>query len=437
MPLKLRILSLIVPIFVGIAIFLGILKYKTEQREVLWGIKEYVGSLGESIHQFVPFAQIKSYFDGDNDAEFVKNIAAIIEWNPSFKGLWLIKVNDPNERVFVSGIKVGKKLTPILLNDFNFDNGDGNLFLITHISNDPETKWGLVIDISEAKQDLRNSLIESFIFGIVISLIGVLISLFISKILRTNFFYLNQSAKKVILGDYKQIVSTRSSVQEIIDLANTFDTMRNVLSDFLERIQRRSIGQQVSSKSLRMPTKNYNSIIWQNKKVEIHGVAIRLEFINMSNFTLNRDFGGIFIDKKKAFAFIGKIHIKEQNERFSQNVNTSLAKILFENGLQSNLSIEESFNHLANLFDMECFFCFEISSNKKLRLNQLENNHIKTFEVDLSNPEVFTIHTFDSKKSYALNEVVAQVSDPNSIPIQFFIKHLSDDPGSLLLLSKL
>ncbi len=434
MTLKFRILSFIVPIFVGIAIFLGILKYKTEQREALWGIKEYVSSLGEAIYQFIPFSQVKSYFDDPANSS-VKNIDAIVEWNPSFKALWLIKVDDPNNRVLVSGSNVGGKLNPTSLAAFSFDYKNDDLVLITRVSKDPEINWGLLIDVSEDKQDLKNNLIESFVFGVIILLLGVSISLFISGILRRNFFYLNKSAKKVILGNYKKKVSTKSNVQEIIDLANTFDTMRNVLSDFLERIQRRSVDYQISSKSLRLPTKNYNSIIWKNKRMETHGLTISLEFVNMSDFLFNRNFGGIFFNKKNTFAFVGKIHLKKNKGEFSRNVHTSLAKILFENGLQSNLSVEDAFIPLKNLYDLESFFCLEIFSKQNIKLYQLKDNDIKVSKVDFSNTKAINVHTFDSKVGELLNEAIHQVNDPSTFPVRLFVEHISNEPGNLLLLS--
>ena len=440
MTLRVRTISFIIPIFLGISIFLGVLKYNTEKREIEWGVKEYISSLSEAIFQFTSARKVRAYFTSPENNS-LKSIQTIADWNPNLKALWLIKTNKSGDKKLIFGTNVGKDLDPIEVDDFNVELGnDSDYSFIVHSAKSSEFKWGLVIDTSEAREKLEKSVAECFIFGSIISLFGLFISLVISGILKNNFFYLNQGAKKVIAGDYKQVVSKRSSIQEIIDLGNTFDTMRNVLSDFLERIQRRSIDEQADSKSLMLPIKNYNSIIWKNRREVAHGFIIRLEFINMSSFVFNQNFGSIFSSKGKTYAFIGKVDIKSESNDFSENVSTSLVKILFENSLERGLTVEEAISQVENIFKIKQFFCFEISPKKNVALYNLYSSQgtkeVKKDKIIFSERAVSHshVHTFDSEAGKALNKVISHIKTPDPFSIQLFVKQISEESGGLLLL---
>ena len=433
MTLKLRTISFITPIFIGISVFLGLLKYNTEKREIEWGLEEYASSLGESIAQFVPQEEVRFHFFKSKNQR-IEKFQEIAFWNPKFKSLWLIQKPEQKVRKLVLGTNLGNELKPIRIDDFDLSIGSRyDHMLISYPSQDPGIDWGLVIDIGEDKNKVKQSMIECFIFGFIISLFGVLISLFIAGILRRNLFYLNQGAKKVIAGDYKQIVSKKSNIQEMIDLGNTFDTMRNVLADFLERIQRRSLGEKIASGSLNLPSKNYNAIFWKNKEEKWSGLTVNLEFINMSSFAFNRDFGSMFASEGKRFAFIGRI-AKEDNE-FYRNVSTSLIKILFENSLSRGLTVEEAFIEIKKMFKLNRFFCLE-HSNRATNLYYLnEKNNLAAETLDFSSKKIHHFHTFAPEVGRTLDKVVFYIKYPYSSTLQLFIKQVTNESGAVLLLS--
>lgn len=430
MTLRVRTIFFITPIFIGISLFLGVLKYNTEKREIEWGIVEYSSSLGESIAQFVPQDRIKD--QNKTIGEFKKLMA----WNSDLKAIYLIRKEQKEgdvSRQLLIGTNI-PDLDSTSVDNFDLKIGGVNYTLITYSSKDPEIDWGLVIDIRQARNELSRSVVECFIFGFIISLIGILLSLFISGVLSKNLIHLNEGAKKVIDGDYKQVVSSNSSIQEITDLGNTFDTMRNVLADFLERIQRQSIGEKVSSGSLNLPSKDYNAFFWKNREEKWPNFNVNLEFINMSTFAFNRDFGSLFKDEKnKRYAFIGRVE-SEDNE-FHTNISTSLIKILFESSLSRGLTVEEAFFPISEMFKFSQFFCLESlkEETKIYSLNDRGNLEIKN--VEFSDNKIFHVHTFGKEVSKILDKVIFYIKHPYTSTLQLFVKQITSESGGVLLLS--
>lgn len=432
MKIRTQNLFFIVPIFLGLAIINGVLNYREQLAEIEWGINEEIKALATTTAAFIDEDACRQILSGEvdlkhleifplpqrivkmesqkkiiNQKQLDKNIISrlirkIWRYLPGFlrnqqqeyntweklqyfsilaadgsrqvifepyKEYWKVsmsnsiketqniieKIKQADDKVYIpkaeSGSVILKAYAPIF-------NRSATLSGIL----------GVEINAEYLKAQKSIMLLKISIISLIVILFGILVVLFISGIITRKIRELNEAAGVAAGGDYNRRVNIET-IQEFIDLGNTFNTMSSVLEEVLSRTKRELI----ESERFRTQAdlaKTYNETFWNPQEKTFGDVEVAARLISKRP---TGDFFGVFQaagniketqkrntsaeggceQSRREYAILGRVRAKEELD------SVTLASAAFSLIRQelSKTEPEQVFKDVCELFDVETWEC--------------------------------------------------------------------------------
>jgi len=206
------------------------------------------------------------------------------------------------------------------------------------------------VEIDAETIGMQKSLIgmKIIIISAGIFLLGTLVALFISGIITRKIRELNEGAKVVAEGDYNRRVDIET-IQEVIDLGNTFNTMSSVLEEILSRTKRELI----ESRQFRTQAdlaKTYNETFFEPQEMTFGDIEIAARLISTRP---TGDFFGAFQVAGSVYAVLGRVRSEEELD-FVTTASAAFSLIRQE---LSKFEPEQVFKDACELFDIETLEC--------------------------------------------------------------------------------
>lgn len=182
-----------------------------------------------------------------------------------------------------------------------------------------------------------------------IFLLGTLAALFISGVIARKIRELTEAARAVVEGDYNRRVDIET-IQEVIDLGNTFNTMSSVLEEVLSRTKRELIdGEQFRTQA--DLAKAYNETLWKPREETFGDVEVAARLISGRP---TGDFFGVFqVASGSIYATLGRVRAEEDLDSVTL---ASAAFSLIRQGLDK-CEPKQVFRNVCELLDVETWQC--------------------------------------------------------------------------------
>lgn len=253
MRIRTQIILATVPVFLLMAVISGGMNYTTQRQELLWGLRERTYGLAYSAAQFIrpgmlgmdpaqasPSPALEQPLQKIVDRNDVKRLSI---WDAAGEQLVLTMGKDadppwPLDPPDAAWLRRHDK--PQDKEDPTTTLGSQGMSAYAPIRDASGKRIGVVgvaLDASEMELQSRRFLIRIGMVGAGAVLLGIVASLFLGWLITRPVRALGKAATQVADGHYEQHVEG-AAVKEIDDLANTFNTMSNVLDDVLNRSKR-------------------------------------------------------------------------------------------------------------------------------------------------------------------------------------------------------
>ncbi len=448
MKIRTQNLLTILPIFIGLGVILSFFKYTTERQELLWGMQEEISSLAVTISEFLTEDDIKKIFAGQD----IVSVQKLKKWSMSKEGM---EDNETRNRAnyIINSLYLlvpnGRKLVNILhekkpkqiqwrevdalsvsentgsgadklkknmyISSVKYDD-ENNAYMSTFISlakttvynGEKEFYLGLDTDVSYYDRHLATLFQNTVIFATLTGILGVLIALFLSRVLTKKIKRLNEAAEKVIMGQYNQPIET-GSIQEVSDLGNTFNTMSSILQEILSKTQNDLVVAEkfLTEKDLSF---KFQELTLKPIDLSIGGVEVKLRFLGNDS---SGDFWGHSKVGVKNFIILGRVASEETY--FQTSLSASGAFSIFEKSLASGNSLPDAISKVHEIIDIDTLYClcFE-KEGKEAKMNsiRIENGgKISDKNYSLSKNTIFPFHTLPAGMDSGVNVMVEAFSE--------------------------
>lgn len=284
-------LLLIVPLFLGVAVALGLLLYFSEPHELLWGQEQQASSYAIAIAEFAseretnlhPSVYSPSTDDGLRRALdrilSSHRVKAVFQLSPNCKTIaWsypagavkTVPFATPgnlatlmsHDGVWTSDVLPTKPRGAVVQAYSSMQTPTGT----------PLGAIGVITDASSYLRETRQTQTGVALAAIGVLIVGLLVSIFVSSLISREVRSLSETAA-LIAGGNLDVQAPGGRIQEIEDLGGTFNTMSDVLKDVLSRTKRSL----VEGEQLRTPAEMAESYIEMFRPpiaATMHGVRI-------------------------------------------------------------------------------------------------------------------------------------------------------------------
>jgi HAMP domain-containing protein len=207
---------------------------------------------------------------------------------------------------------------------------------------------GVEIKTDNIKRHQRLILLKMLSLFLITILFGILVALFISEIITRKIWELNESAKVIAEGNYDRRVDIRT-IQEIIDLGNTFNTMSSVLEEAVSRTKRALIDSEQFRTEVSL-AQTYNETLWEPLEEVFGNVEVVARLIPERPIGC---FLGVFEVSGRIYAIQGRMEAKENLEA------VTLASVAYSFIREELNTVEPDrvFKDVCELFDVQTWQC--------------------------------------------------------------------------------
>jgi hypothetical protein len=385
MKLKYNNFLIIVPLFFFLGITLAFFNYSLEKKELLWGIESELDSLSKASSIFI---------SNSEDQEKIKNsLMKIIKYDRVHSFLLIednkVIMNVSSDKIkhtildYQKDINISSDL--VYQSDiyekekFHFIDGyikvkNSNLTLMTSL------EVGTIVRSLE--QEYKNA----FLTILVISIIGILVSILISIIVTSKIKEVSDMADALNKGDFNEDFRF-SKVIEFADLGLTLDIMKSIISE--------------------MQFKTKNSIIQENLFLSKSSflkrdtlVSLRLNTIVTKDISLLVNHGEIentfyhcLESNRFTYAYCGQLE-KVEND-FDTLVSLASVSYYLDKLLQENNTID--LNSILEEYSLVSLVLVRI--DKQTREVMIQKINAETITLDISDKEMHLIHASHQREN--------------------------------------
>ena len=412
MKIRTQNLLAIVPIFLGIAIISSFLNYTEQLAEIKWGVHEEIKALATTTAGFIDEDVCRKLLNGELDPKR-SDISLILQrivkldsqkkimtqkqhdnwvnriWISIWKQLQSLSGNQQQEystwaklqHFFIVApdggrqiiykpdkeywkISVSKPIEEIKNIIERIEQVDDKVYLsapepgsaimkayapIVGRSGTLAGILGVEISTENIRTQKGMVLLKISIISLITILFGALITLFISGIITRKIRELSEAAGVVAEGHYDRRVNIET-IQEVIDLGNTFNTMSSVLEEVLSRTKRELIERRQFRTQADL-AKTYNETFFEPQERTFGDIEIAARLISKRP---TGDFFGVFqVDSGSIYAVLGRVRAEEELDSVTF---ASAAFSLIRQEL-SKIEPEQVFKNVCELFDVETWEC--------------------------------------------------------------------------------
>lgn len=391
MKIKYNNFLIITPIFFAIAFVISMLNYSNEKNEIMWGVKEEASSIGIAstifIENMIKTEELTSLRD-----RLLMHFNRIKRYNQA-KRFYI--TND--KKVLIDSDENNLKAKIIKPNEFRdkdfilseiYNRDEINLIdIYLPIKKDGKVKAILTveIDVSDVSKELSESINEMVITIILITLIGIFVSILLSNIVIKKIASLSRVANSIAMGNYSENINV-GTIREFSDLGDTLNTMKSIMQEILFKTKN-SIIEEEQFRSEDDLLKTYGKVFLTSKIEKSENVEFSIDKIGEVEVG---NFFNIISNSENIFCFFGRVESKED----------SLSSAIHVSSLNEYLSkrfIYDDINYLNKAIDI--FKIKELTLihvNREIKLYTYSDNKLSVKRVDFENRVIF-FHTFDKK----------------------------------------
>lgn len=362
MNIRLQSILFIVPIFLGIALAGAWLRLTAQEQELVWGLSEASGSTAGSVAAWL-----------GNDSW--RSAAS----TPATKAA-LAKALDTglSRRLFVLSLESRELLfdlskEPVAgkppLDEEQFRAASGGATATSQIVNDGRghdviVSLSPIVDTdgkvvalagTETLADEVRVKREEFMRGAVwlsggVTLLGFLVALFLSSVIRARIRLLTRAAVRLASGDYDQRLET-GLIHEVSELSNTFNTLASVLGDVVLKTRRALV--------VAEHVRNEDALVAIYVKEAFP--AIRREGSTQilampAHQSCAGDFFEVVDSPEETFVVVGRVHAS----RALQRVKEATAARELCRSLLPSVGPEATYREVSALFELQRWECLLI-----------------------------------------------------------------------------
>jgi HAMP domain-containing protein len=454
MRIRTQNLLAIVPIFLGMALINGILAYTTQYQEIRWGINEEIYAITTATAEFldtdlirtlkknpdderareklsVPFNKIKIFQNQqrffllypDDKTIFFRYSTEDKTYDIPKPTIEIDQFKDDESDLVLDGIrKIGENKSALIAYAPIYDR-DGNLISILMIEHD--AKYFL-----DRIKNIKNKI---FIITGSIVLIGLIAALLISRIINQKINELNKAALIVESGQYDYRVNI-TTIQEMVDLSNTFNTMSSILGEVLSRTKRTLIE--------REQFRTHKDLALHFKRQFLQPIEGSFDNVSVSAKIFTRqptgDFCGVFHrNSGGTYAILGKITVKGDGDIDSVTTGTTAYNFISQE--LNYYDPQTVFENAREMFELKKFKClFWNNSSNKIKIYEYRNFTLIEETQELKQNTLLVFDTLSPLNSEKVKFIVKNYIHYSPEELMTDILNMIDDDGvgSLILLSK-
>ena len=317
MKIKYNNLLTITPIFFTISLVFAFLNYNNEQREVAWGIQTKAESIAITSTIFIEHLtntqNLSSILD-DLDQKFHRILLYGQAKRFYISENGVVVLNTDKAMPVVPAQNINKmEISEI------FTKGEESLVTIHSPikTNSNGAALSIDIDVSAAVKQLDEAIYEMLFTVLSITMIGLIASYLLSKIVIKKIQILNTTANDIASGNYSHDVY-QGSIREFTDLGDTLNIMKSIMKEIIFKTKN-SIIEEEKFRSEEDIIDTYNRSYFAPKHVSF-------ENISLSIFTVGETENGYMFDafqlEDKIYGYMGKVTKQGDNLETSIKANT-------------------------------------------------------------------------------------------------------------------
>lgn len=230
MTIGLRIATIFIPLFLAAAAVSGIIHYKLEHQELLWGLREEAAGLSLSLS-----AHLENLEPSFNEETRIEALKKVFEWGTA-KRIFLLNQQDPGRsfEILPDGRLQSASLTPLLSppgegETRQEDFGNERLISWSRISDAAPYYLGVATDksfLAIRSMELRQQVLLG---SLIVGCLAVLLVAHLTTTLRKRIKALEHYIRRPEGGSQEA-----SFIAEVNELNDTFRTMNSLLSETLQ-----------------------------------------------------------------------------------------------------------------------------------------------------------------------------------------------------------
>jgi len=384
MKIKYNNFLIIVPIFILIALVMSYLNYINEVKEIKWGIETKAKSIAIPSKIFIEhMLQEKKFSDVIVDVK--PKFENILKYNQAQR--FYISVDkkiilDTDDEKGTDTLTIADNLDKTVLSDVFIKNSMNLITIHTPISGaEANTVLSIEVDNTDFFKRIDDAFIEIIFTVVIASILGVITSYILSKIVTTKIFSLNAHAKAIASGNYSHN-SYMGSIHEFTDLGDTLNIVKSIMKEIIFKTKN-IIVEEEKFRSDEDLINTYNKVLFDSKKSSLNGIDI---FIN----SIGNPEAGFFFDSlsdfTKLYAYIARV----------ENEQTSIDTLIKANAAQKYISSKIKKNSLdllklVKLFNINYLKFISIDENDMLHSYEVINGVEKESVINLKDGSVYLI----------------------------------------------
>lgn len=382
MKIRTQNLMTIVPIFLLMAVIIGVMTISRQKQEIEWGLQEKIKALTQTTAELVAPEMIQKILDNPGNDRLVtaltdhfqhihrrgnnhiirfylldKNASQIVVVYPDTiqnkdRQSWLsTRKNLPNWPSDLMLLANGKTTLVMSNPSLSFVRHQPMIAFTAIMTSDHNVLALLGCEMSTEfliQRQYQIVLKLILLFGLMI-IAGILAALFIAKMVTTTIRQMTHAAAAVVAAGQSTREMAVSSIYEVSELSNTFYTMSSVLNDVLTKTRRALIeGEQFR-------TSHHLAAYFRRNLVKpFHGNYNNLQ-VSASIFTMKNspDYLDIFTLRGISYAIYGRL--KKEDDLAAVTLSTALCTLVRQ--LMENAPPENVYNTIRHLYPIDEWHC--------------------------------------------------------------------------------
>jgi len=404
MKIKYNNFLIIVPIFILIASVMSYLNYINEVKEIKWGMQTKAKSIEIPSRIF-----IEEMLKKQKLSEILENIKPkfqnILNYNQA-KRFYISQdghiLLDTDSKTNANNLSLPKNLKTTTLSEAYLKN---ELHIISIHSPIKNTKQNTILSIEVDNTDFIERIDEAFkeIFYVMIiaTILGLITSYILSKIVTNKIYALNNNAKAIASGNYSRN-SYIGSIHEFTDLGDTLNIVKSIMKEIVFKTKN-TIVEEEKFRSDDDLVNTYNDVLFDSKKDTVNNINIA---INSIGYPEAGYFFDSFSSSGKLSAYIAKI------EEQSSSVDTLLKANAAQKYISSKIN-DLDVQKLQKIFNLSYLEFLSVDENNLLHSQKIVNENIKDSTIDLNDNLIHLICKDSSLVEKELNIYIQNYPELN------------------------
>lgn len=373
MKIKYNNFLIITPIFFTIALVMSYLSYMNEVKEIRWGIESKAESIAIPSRIFIEHMLKEKTIDTVVE-ELKPKFANILKYNQAQR--FYITENkhillDTSSDKITDEVGVPTQLTTSTISEPYVKNNRQQVTIHMPISGSAaNTVLSIEVDNTAFFKQIDDAF-STMIFSIIlISILGLITSYILSRIVTEKIYELNKDAHAIASGNYAHN-SYIGNIREFTDLGDTLNIMKSIMKEIIFKTKNIIIEEE-KFRSDEDLVNTYNNTLLSTKLVSINGIDVCISSIG----TLEEGcFFDCFYSANTIFAYIAKA------KSGTSAIETALSANATQRYIESKVTNDElDISKLQSIFNLDYLEFISIDEHALLHNSKIIAGKIKQSE---------------------------------------------------------